>query len=284
LSIFGSAAKIHFCLSPICAKLSIGIAMAINNSKERKHNSDKADGFRISNGPVIRPAEERESGLGDFGDAVELPRVYDAPMLFAIARDPRTIFTCWSVDWQTVFAKTVPVDKQAHLRLFHSDKLEEKNVAVEPMAGYCYISVSRPRGSYHVGIGYYQPADVWHSVAVSADVSMPPDKVTEGIDVDLATIPFHFRFQRLLDLFGATNGDALAEIVSQFQKRALSNEEHKKLSPEEREILRAMDLSLSEIAAARREFIEEGDSKTLRKRTEALLGFGQTSSSPGFGA
>jgi hypothetical protein len=283
LSIFGSAAKIHFCLSPICAKLSIGIAMAINNSKERKHNSNNADGFRISNGPVIRPAEERESGLGDFGDAVELPRVYDAPMLFAIARDPRTIFTCWSVDWQTVFAKTVPVDKQAHLRLFHSDKLEEKNVAVEPMVAYCYIAVPRRSGSYHVEIGYYQPADVWHSVAVSDEVRMPHDRLAVPADFDLATIPFHLRFQRLLDLFGAANGDALAEIVSQFQKRALSNEEHKKLSPEEREILRAMDLSLSEIAAARREFMEQGDSKTLRKRTEALLGFGQTSSSPGFG-
>ncbi len=257
--------------------------MAINNSKERKHNSDKADGFRISNGPVIRPAEERESGLGDFGDAVELPRVYDAPMLFAIARDPRTIFTCWSVDWQTVFAKTVPVDKQAHLRLFHSDKLEEKNVAVEPMAGYCYISVSRPSGSYHVGIGYYQPADVWHSVAVSADVSMPPDKVTEGVDVDLATIPFHFRFQRLLDLFGAANGAPLAEIISQFQKRSLRNEERNRLSPEEREIFRAMDLSASETEIAQREFIEEAENETLRKCTEAILGFSSTGPPHGFG-
>jgi len=204
-------------------------------------------------------------------------------MLFAIARDPCTIFTCWSVDWLTVFAKTVPVDRQVHLRVYCADEVEEKNVAVEPMAGYFYIAVPRPSGSYRVEIGYYQPVDVWHSVAISDKVRMPPDQVAAPADFDLVTIPFHLGFQRLLDLLGAANGDALAEIVSQFQKRALSNEVHKKLSPEEREVLRAMDLSLSEIAAARSEFSRNADSETLRKRTEALLSLGQTSSSPGFG-
>src|SRR6266403_1623183 len=146
-----------------------------------------------------------------------------------------------------------------------------------------YIAVPRPSGSYCVEIGYYQPVDVWHSVAISDKVRMPPDQVAAPADFDLVTIPFHLGFQRLLDLLGAANGDALAEIVSQFQKRALSNEVHKKLSPEEREVLRAMDLSLSEIAAARSEFSRNADSETLRKRTEALLSLGQTSSSPGFG-
>ena len=255
--------------------------MPREHSKRHSEESKFADGFRISNGPVAPQDSEEGRDVVEF-DNVGLPRVHGAPMLFAIARDPCTIFTCWSVDWLTVFAKTVPVDRQVHLRVYRAAEVEEKNVAVEPMAGYCYIAIPRPSGSYHVEIGYYQPADVWHSVA-SDEVRMPPDQVAAPADFDLVTIPLHLRFQRLLDLFGAANGDALAEIVSQFQKRAVSNEKRKKLSPEEREILRAMDLSLSEIAAARREFIEEGDSKTLRKRTEALLGFGQTSSSPGFG-
>jgi hypothetical protein len=204
-------------------------------------------------------------------------------MLFAIARDPCTIFTCWSVDWLTVFAKTVPVDRQVHLRVYRADEVEETNVAVEPMAGYCYIAVPRPSGSYHVEIGYYQPADVWHSVAVSDEVRMPPDQVAAPADFDLVTIPFHLRFQRLLDLFGAANRDALAEIVSEFQKRALSNEVHKKLSPEEQEVLRAMDLSLSEIVATRREFTRNAGSERLRKRAKAILGFGSSSPSHGFG-
>src|SRR5439155_15841228 len=203
-----------------------------------------ADCARISNGPVALQDSAEVRDVREL-DNVGLPRVHGAPMLFAIARDPCTIFTCWSVDWLMVFAKTVPVDRQVHLRVYRADEVEEKNVAVEPMAGYFYIAVPRPSGSYHVEIGYYQPVDVWHSVAISDKVRMPPDQVAAPADFDLVTIPFHLGFQRLLDLLGAANGDALAEIVSQLQKRALSNEVHKKLSPEEREVLRAMDLSLS---------------------------------------
>lgn len=256
--------------------------MPRENSKRHPEESKFADGFRISNGPVAPQDSEEGRDVGEF-DSVGLPRVHGAPMLFAIARDPSTIFTCWSVDWLTVFAKTVPVDRQVHLRVYRADEVEEKNVAVEPMAGHCYMAIPRPSGSYHVEIGYYQPTDVWHSVAVSDEVRMPPDQVAAPADFDLVTIPLHLRFQRLLDLFGAANGGALAEIVSQFQKRAVSNEVRKKLSPEEREVLSAMDLSLSEIAAARREFTRNADSEALRKRTEALLSFSQTSSSPGFG-
>ena len=255
--------------------------MPRENSKRHSEESNFADGFRISNGPVAPQDSEEARDVREF-DNVGLPRVHGAPMLFAIARDPSTIFTCWSVDWLTVFAKTVPVDRQVHLRVYRADEVEEKNVAVEPMAGYCYIAIPRPSGSYHVEIGYYQPADVWHSVAVSDEVTMPPDQVADPADFDLVTIPLHLRFQRLLDLFGAANGDALVEIVSQFQNRALNDEVRKKLSPQELEVLRAMDLSLSEIAAARREFTRNADSEALRKQTEALLSFGQTSSSPGF--
>jgi hypothetical protein len=252
-------------------------------SKRHSVVSNFANGFRISNGPVAPQDSKEGRDVVEF-DNVGLPRVHGAPMLFAIARDPGTIFTCWSVDWLTVFAKTVPVDRQVHLRVYRADEVEEKNVAVEPMAGCCYIAIPRPSGSYHVEIGYYQPADVWHSVAVSDEVRMPPDQVAPPADFDLVTIPLHLRFQRLLDLFGGANGEALAEIVAQFQKRAVSNEKRKKLSPEEREVLSAMDLSLSEIAADRREFTRNTDSEALRKRTEALFSFGQTSSSPRFGA
>ncbi|MFZ3375488.1 MAG: hypothetical protein WA183_08035, partial [Chthoniobacterales bacterium] len=129
----------------------------------------------------------------------------------------------------------------------------------------------------------YQPADVWHSVASSDQVNMPPDRVAENADVDLATIPFHLSFQRLIDLFRASNRDALAEIISRLQKRALTDEESGLLSAEEWEILRAMNLSLSDVAAARRAFKERASSEKLRKRTEAILGFGSTSPARGFG-
>ena len=283
MSLVLAGSKIHFCPSPICAKLRIGITMPRQNPNQHKSKSKFANGFHVSSEAIVGPDNEPEN---EFGEGVGLPRVHGAPILFAIARDPGTIFTYWSIDWPAVFAKTVPVDRQAHLRVYRADGVEEESVAVEPMSGNCSIAVSRPDGAYHVEIGYYQPADVWHSVAVSDEVRMPPHRVAAPEDFDLVTIPLHLRFQRLLDSFGASKGDALAGMISQFQKRALITEERKQLSAEEREILRAMELSLSEIAAARRAFIDHADTETLRKRTkrtEALLGFASTSPARGFG-
>ena len=138
-----------------------------------------------------------------------------------------------------------------------------------------------PHGPYRVEIGYYQPAEVWHSVAMSNEIVMPPHGITETEDVDLVTIPFHLSFQQLLDLFGPANNTELATVISQFQKRTLSSEGRARLSPEEKRILRKLDVSLSDIAAARRAF-DEADSEKLARRTGALLAFGSSSPSGGF--
>ena len=88
--------------------------------------------------------------------------------------------------------------------------------------------------------------------------------MSEAEHVDLATIPFHLRFQQLVDLFGAANDDALATVISRFQTRAVSSGRYEKLSPEERKILRRAGVALSELADARRAF-NQLDSEKLRK-------------------
>ena len=257
--------------------------MATKNRRQAKSKSNVMDGFRISNGPVMKSAAEAGTSTADFGDVAELPRPHGAPGLSAIARDPRTIFTYWSIDWPRVFAQTIPVDRQVHLRVYRGDGALEMRATVEPMAGNSYLTVSQPRGVYRVEVGYYQPEGVWNSVAISKEVTMPPDDIVQHADVDLVTIPLHLSFQRLIDLFGVTNGAALAEAISRFQKRALTEEGRKLFTSEEREILRAMDLSLIEIAAARRAFIDQADNETLRKRTDAILSPSSTSPASGFG-
>jgi len=248
-----------------------------NNDGAPKSEND----FRISDGPIIRLGEDK--GRFDFGDVVELPRVYGEKILFAIPRDPRTIFTYWNIDWPSIFENAAPVDRQVHLRVYKSDGAQETSAGVEPMSGNCYLTVSQPRENYRVEIGYYQSKDIWNSVATSEAVTMPPDSVAEKADVDLATIPFHLSFQRLIDLFRAANGDALTEIISRLQRRAVTDEDRNLLSPEEWEILRAMNLSLDDIGLARRAFTERAGSEKLRKRAESLLGFGSSSPSRGFG-
>src|SRR5437773_572359 len=234
-------------------------------------------GFRISRNPVVQIiADERH----DVPDGVRLPREYGARILFAIARDPRTIFASWNIDWLALFEQVIPRDRQVHLRVHCADGLEQKTVAVEPLAAMHYLTTSGTHASYRVEIGYYDPADVWHSVAMSQKIVMPTDDIAETADVDLATIPFHLGFQQLLDFFGVSNGTALATVMSQFQKRVLS-EQPKALSGEEKKILRKLRSSVSEIAAARRAFNKIAREK-LARRTRALLDFTSTSPSRGF--
>src|SRR5438046_5834571 len=144
-------------------------------------------GFRISNGPVIRPTEVAKREGDDLGDMVELPRAFGAPILFAIARDPQTIFTYWSIDWPTIFAQATPVDRQVHLRVYTVDEAQETSAAVEPMAGNSYLPVSQPRGVYRVALGYYQPEDVWNYGAVCDHLTMPHDNVEPDLDIGVDT-------------------------------------------------------------------------------------------------
>jgi hypothetical protein len=253
--------------------------MAERKTKRNTRTSKAREVFQISRKPVVHLAVDAR--LKDAGDSPGVPRVYDPPILFAIARDSRTIFTSWNIDWVSVFEKAIPVDRQVHLRVYRADGLEEKSVAVEPMAGMHYVTRSEPHGSYRVEIGYYQPADVWHSVATSKEVVMPPSGITGTRDVDLVTIPFHLSFQQLLDFFGPANDTELAAVISQFQKRALSSEEQT-LSGGHKKILRKLHGSVSELAAEWRAYNDIDDEK-LARRTRALLGFGSSSLFRGFG-
>ena len=249
---------------------------------KRKRNTrtlNAREGFQVSKEPVVRlAADNRRQNIRA---AVGLPLAYGPPILFAIARDSRCIFAGWNIDWVSVFEKTMPVDRQVYLRLYRADGLEEKAVAVEPMTGMHYVTISEPHGSYRLDIGYYQPADVWHSVAMSNEIVMPSHGITETADVDLVTIPFHLSFQQLVDSLRPSNNTALATVLSRFQKRALSSEERARLSAEDKRILGKLDVSLFHVEAARRAF-DEADTEKLARRTRALPAFGPSSPSRGF--
>jgi hypothetical protein len=249
---------------------------------KRKRNTrtlKAREGFEISGEPVVRLAADNRPK--DSGNSIALPRAYGPPVLFAIARDSRCIFAGWNIDWLSVFEKALPVDRQVHLRVYRADGLEEKGVAVEPMSGMHYVRTPERHGCYRVEIGYYHPAEVWHSVAMSREIVMPPHGITETEDVDLVTIPFHLSFQHLIDVLGPAKDNELATVMSQFQKRALSSEKRRRLSPEEKRILRKLDVSMSDIAAATRAF-DQTDSGKLVRRAGALLAFGPSSPSRGF--
>jgi hypothetical protein len=119
-------------------------------------------------------------------------------------------------------------------------------------------------------------------VAISDVVTMPPESASENAVVDVATVPFHLSFQHMIDVFRESSGDELTTAISRWQDRATA-QESAPVSEEEREVLRAMNLSIAEIGAARRAFKQRSGDDIVRKRAEAILGFGSTSPAGGFG-
>ena len=233
-------------------------------------SSEPLSGYKISEGPVTSSSSPRRN----VEELTELPVHFGKPLLVAIARDPRTLFVCWSVDWPAAFAKGLPADRCAHLRIRQNGN--EKTVAVEPLSGSCAIEELEPGETYSVELGYYAPPETWNNVVTGNEVMMPFASESDEM-IDVATVPFHLAFQRILDVFRGSNGDDLAQTLAQFQQRANRSE----LSRNEAEVLRALDLSpedLQKTAAARESLAK---SERLRERGEKL--FGGASPSEGFG-
>src|SRR4029077_7829435 len=98
--------------------------MAERKRSRNVQTSKIRDPFHISRETIVGLiAADRPP---DVGDNLDLTQEHGARILFAIARDPRTIFTSWNIDWLSLFEKAVPVDRQVHLRLYGADGLQEK--------------------------------------------------------------------------------------------------------------------------------------------------------------
>jgi hypothetical protein len=238
--------------------------------------------FVLSKRPTVPLELQKQSSRGlsrDYENLGELPRFYGRPVLFGIARDPHMLFVYWEIDWKGAFGDKPPADRKVHLRVISGDGSEETRVTVEPFAGNHCVAVAQARSTYRVELGYHEPGNVWNSVATSDAIATPPDGVSESADIDVATIPFHLSFQRLVDAFRASkyDGDALVEIVSRLQKRA-DDPAQPDLTDADRELLRAIDCSLSETDRTQRSRLRKSeDAFATRQRIESILGFGASS-------
>ena len=222
-------------------------------------------------------------GLLPGADRIGVTHAHGQPFLFAIARDTRTIFASWTIDWRSVFEKAMPADRQVHLRVIGGDGIAETTVAVEPMSAMQYVTISGLHNAYRVEIGYFQPFDTWRSVATSGEVEMPSQGSVELANVDLATIPFHISFQQLTNLFGTGNGTSIARVVSEFQKRVLNSDKLNEKTPLDTQILSSLNVSLDKIAAAQHDFTRI-DNERLARRARAMFQVAATSPVRGFRA
>lgn len=260
------------------------LSVTDNDPKKGPNEQKTGSAFVVSQRPLV-PKElqahwsQDSPRKGDYENLGELPRFYARPVFFGIARDPRTLFVYWEIDWKRVFGDKPPADRKVYLRVMTNDGCEETKIAVEPFAGNHCVPVSHARQIYRVELGYYEPSDIWNSVAISEAIATPPDDVSESTNIDVATVPFHLSFQHMVDTFRGSkyDGDALVEIVAQLQKHA-DNCVHESLPEAEREILRVLESTLSDANAQQRmELKKAEDVFATRQRIAAILGFGASS-------
>ncbi len=199
---------------------------------------DDSGEFAVSAQPVIA---EKPIDAEDSLQREQLPRSYGSQMLWLVARDPQTLFACWDVDWTKAFAGDPPRDRKVHLRVRTDEGVEETSMAIEPMAGSCYVQVRASDKAYISEIGYFQPADVWNAVATSQSVTTPPD-ATAFAEPEFATIPFHLSFQRIMETLQLSKNDErpLTARLAEIRERSSGVAESSESTAAERELVQAL--------------------------------------------
>ena len=234
--------------------------------------SGNTGGYDLASDPVVG---SREIPLTD--SEIENPSVSGDVFLIGLARDPKTIFACWSVDWEAIFAGGAPPDRQVHLLASADDGSDEVRIVAEPLQGTATLDVGVPGATYKLELGYFAPADRWHRVAVADPVTMPAAGTAPSLDFEIATIPLHLSFQRMIDLFRESNGNQVVASVVTLQTRAASDGMGS-LSEGDREILRALEFTdedAQDVGTIRTAFTSSG--QHFARRIDSLLGLGATS-------
>ena len=237
---------------------------------------DGGASFVLSSQPIVESEQRAPSAASrDFENLGELPRSYGGAFLFAIARDPHTLFAYWDIDWAEVFGDNPPADRKVHLRILWHEGIEESTAAVEQWRAPSHfmkharsLTASRSVITLRMMFGFCRD---------SSAVITPPDELPKWT-IDVATIPFHLSFQRIVDAFRGSkyDGDALAEIVGRLQHHA--DHSDATLPQNERELLRTLESGLSGTGAAQRSRLRNAqDVFATRQRIESILGFGATS-------
>ncbi len=272
---FGDAPNPSNILRQIAASMEFDSKKAAPLAPENAGAAKENSGFRVSPQPVISYGKTE----GITAEALGLPRTYGTQTLTLMARDPRNIFAYWDIDWPAAFREQEPQDRKVHLRLLNADGGEELAVEIEPMAGSCYISVPEANVTYSGDIGFFQPREVWHSLATSELITTPPETVAGEGEADFATVPFHLAFQHMIDLLRISKQEnqSLTAMLTDLRQRVNTPESGFSLNEEQRalaDILRSAEVTPRQ---------PQPPMAWTQQRLERVLGFGNTSPSGGFG-
>ena len=261
-----------------------------SSSDKTRENSDKLKqshprDFKISPAAVVgNEAPSFESGnsrsLIDFDNLGELSRAMLETGLYAMARDPYTLFVYWEIDWPRKFGDAPPANRLVHLRVLSEQGEEESSTAVEPLIRSCFLPVGKAGTAYRLEIGFFSSPDVWNSVETSALVTTPPDDLQPPAVFTVASVPFHLSFQRLVEMSASLPGDGekLVQKIAALQERADELANGESLTDAELNLLHAIATSVSKTEGKERSELRFApDLFATSEDIEAILGSGATS-------
>lgn len=138
--------------------------------------------FSLSPNPLMAaPGAETE----------ELPDAYGTGRLTLMARDPRCLYAHWDLTWeQQQRFNGLSAHRHLVIRLY----LERRELPpiselhVHPESRHWFIHIEKPGAGYLAELGFYQPDGMWRSIAVSAPVQVPRDRVSEQTTVQFAVV------------------------------------------------------------------------------------------------
>ena len=164
--------------------------------------------------PVIPYVPEFES-LG------QLPESYGTRRLFLTARDPQTLFAYWDFTrGQLSEAEKEASDGKIYLQVFIPGKERVHQIHITPGSREWFLPTQRPATHFQAELGFYRPNGSFHQLALSTEITSPPDSPSANETIEFVTIPFHFSFRQLWDLVRAflRPGEALAQILARLQR------------------------------------------------------------------
>ncbi|MGH7935405.1 MAG: DUF4912 domain-containing protein, partial [Chthoniobacterales bacterium] len=153
-------------------------------------------------------------------DLRDLPDYYGTDLLYAVARDPKSLFLYWDLDWTRLFAAADLSPREVHLRILREDGTEESTIEIDPFTGYCFAEIADAGARYSCELGCFADAD-WKTLIRSGTTATPDAGMSDDLEAEFATLPFHLSFQRLIDIFRASKSQrgTLANTVAAIQEK-----------------------------------------------------------------
>ncbi len=187
------------------------------NDSETSAQSDpqSAEGFRISDEPLVRSRGSSTTENGAF------PSSHDTDLLYVMARDPKSLFVYWDLNWTRIFSRAGIAARQVHLRIYRQDGSVEGTREINPFVGHCYADVAAAGADYYCELGCLE-GDEWITLVRSGKAATPADRMSDDLSAQFATLPLHLSFQRMLDILRTTQaeGQTLARTVASLQESA----------------------------------------------------------------